>query len=357
VTASPLDSAAAWRRLDPTGLYGRIAELPDQLEEAWAAARALPLPRGFRSGERVVVLGMGGSGIGGSLARALAIDLGATVPVHVVRGYALPAFVDERSLVVALSNSGNTEETLSAFRQALDAGARCVAVATGGELLALAQRHRTPALAFAWQGEPRSAVGWSLGSVLAICGKLGLLPDLRAEVPAAARHMRRLVSEVGRDVPERRNPAKQLARRLAGALPVIVGAEALATVAYRWRTQINENAKSWAIADELPEQNHNAPVGYGLPETLVPLLRVVLMRHASMHPRNALRVDATVEQLGASGLAAYVLDVPGPTVFAQALWALQFGDLVSWYMGILHGVDPSEISALEHLKAQMARSG
>jgi glucose/mannose-6-phosphate isomerase len=356
VTASPLDSRAAYERLDRSGLYKRIIGLPDQFEEAWAAARSLPLPSDFRGAERIVVAGMGGSGVGGTLARALSIDLGATTPVDLVRGYTLPGWVDERCLVLALSNSGDTEETVAAFRDALATGARCVAVTTGGKLLGLAQKHDAPALAFEWDGEPRSAVGWSFASVLAIGSVLGLLPDVDADVTTAAGRMRELLRGIERDAPEEGNPAKQLARWLEGSLPVIIGAESLAAVAYRWRTQINENAKSWAIAEELPEQSHNAPVGYALPRDLTPMLRVVLLRHAAMGARNAMRLAATQEQLADAGIAVRTLDVAGPTRLAQMLWALQFGDMTSYYLGILHGVDPSEVRALEWLKARMTSS-
>ncbi len=286
--ASVLDAHDTYERLDPRGLYGRIAALPEQIEEAWAAARALELPAAYRDAQRVVVLGMGGSGIGGSLMQALAVDIGARTPVSVVRGYTLPAWVDARALVLASSNSGNTEETVTALRAAIAAGARCVAIATGGAAGAIWRRSTASrALTFAWHGEPRSALGWSTASLLAICGGLGLLPDLAPELPPALDAVRALRIEIARDVPEASNAAKQLARRLAGKLPVFVGAQALAPVAYRWRTQVNENAKSWAIAEELPEMNHNAPLGYGAPKALLPLLHAVILRHAAMHPRIA----------------------------------------------------------------------
>ena len=356
VTDSALDSADTYSRLDPGGLYGRIAALPSQIGEAWRVAGAVELPPEYREVERVVVLGMGGSGIGGGLLRALALDLGAATPVDVVRGYTLPAYVDERSLVLASSNSGNTEEVVSTLQQAVRAHAKCVAITTGGRLLAIARDHQLPALTFAWDGEPRSALGWSFTSLLAMCGRIGLVPLLEPELADALTQMRSLAEAIGRDVPEARNPAKQLARRLAGKLPVFVGAEALAPVAYRWRTQVNENAKSWAIADELPEMNHNAPLGYGAPAALVPLLHVVLLRHAAMHARTLIRIEATLEQMHAAGLSAEVVDVPGPSTLAQMLWAIQLGDFVSYYLGLLNGVDPSEVRALDWIKARLAAS-
>jgi glucose/mannose-6-phosphate isomerase len=350
----PLDSKDTYTRLDPTGLYGRIAALPLQIEDAWRAASALELPAGFRDAERIVVLGMGGSGIGGALLRALALDMGAATPVDVVRGYTLPAYVDARSLVMASSNSGNTEEVVATFDQSVRAGAKCVAITTGGKLLDSARAAGVPVLAFAWDAEPRSALGWSFASLVAIGGRLGLLPDVADEMAVAVAQMRALVDAVGRDVPESGNAAKQLTRRLAGALPVFIAAEALAPVAYRWRTQVNENAKSWAIADELPEMNHNAPLGYGAPVAIAATLHVVLLRHAAMHERTRRRVDLTLEQLRSASVAAEVMEVPGPSVLAQMLWAVQLGDFVSYYLGLLNGVDPSEMRALEWMKARLA---
>ena len=354
VTESPLDSIDTYERLDPAGLYGRISRLPAQIDEAWRAASALDLPGDYRSAERVVVLGMGGSGIGGSLLRALALAAGAATPIDVVRGYALPAYVDGRTLVLASSNSGNTEEVVSTFDQAMRAGAQCVAITTGGRLEAAAREHGAPALTFTWDGEPRAALGWSFASLVATCSRLGLLPDVAGDMRDALVQMRSLVTQIDRDVPEAANAAKQLGRRLAGRLPVFVAAEALAPVAYRWRTQVNENAKSWAIAEELPEMNHNAPLGYGAPAGVAASIHAVLLRHASIDVRTSRRVDLTLEQMHAAGVAAEVVEVPGASVLAQMLWAIQYGDFVSYYLGLLYGVDPSEMRALEWMKARLA---
>ncbi|MEX2245120.1 MAG: bifunctional phosphoglucose/phosphomannose isomerase [Dehalococcoidia bacterium] len=355
MSASELDSGEIYERLDSEGLLGRIMALPEQIEEAWAAGRALELPASYAGCERVAVLGMGGSGIGGALLRALAVDIGVRTPVHTVRGYGSPGFIDERTLVLASSNSGNTEEVLSALGGALAAGAKCVAITTGGALGELARSRGLPALTFAWEGEQRSALGWSFASLLAICASAGLLPDLGDDVRGAVAEMQDGRGPLGAEAPEASNAAKQLARRLHGRLPVFVGAQALAPVAYRWRTQVNENAKSWAVADELPEMNHNAHAGYGLPAEVVGRLQVVLLRHASMHPRVRLRVDATAASMGAAGVAADVVDVAGGSVLAQMLRAVQLGDFVSYYLGLLNGVRPSPVVALEKLKRALSR--
>jgi glucose/mannose-6-phosphate isomerase len=349
-----LDTPDLIQQLDREGIGARIAALPEQIAHAWAAGRALDLPVEYRDTERIVVLGMGGSGIGGTIMQALAVDLGAKTPVSVVHGYSLPAYVGARTLVLASSNSGNTEETVAALSAAVAAGAKCVAIATGGRIAEIAREHGLPALTFTWDGEPRSALGWSLASLLAISCKAGLLPDLDAELDATLSDLRAYGATLAPSSPESSNPAKQIARRLAGRLPVFVGAEALAPVAYRWRTQVNENSKSWAIADELPEMNHNAQAGYGLPQRAVPLLHVVFLRHAAIHPRIRLRIDAAADEMRRHGVESEVVDIAGATIFAQVLRAAHLGDYVSYYLGLLNGVSPSPTPELTAIKDRLA---
>ena len=350
MSASPLDTSELYERLDPHGLLGRIEGLPDQVEQAWAAGRGLDLPAEYRDVDQIVVLGMGGSGIGGTLMSALAAADGGRVPVVSARGYGVPAFVGTRSLVLASSNSGNTEETISALDAAIKAGAKCAVITTGGRLLEIAREHRLPTLTFKWDGEPRSALGWSFASLLGICSRAGLLADLGDDVRDAAAAMRELREKIGRRSPEGSNLAKQIAGRMAGRLPVIVGAEALAPAAYRWRTQINENAKSWAMAEELPEMNHNAQEAFGLPQRIIPLLHAAFLRHATMHARIRARVDATIEEMRRCGVGAEIVDVPGERALVQMLWAIYLGDYVSYYLGLLNGVEPSPVLRLVALK-------
>jgi glucose/mannose-6-phosphate isomerase len=356
-TVASLDNDEIYARLDPEGLGGRIHALPEQIEEAWAAGRALALPAAYRDVDRVVVAGMGGSGIGGALLEALAVELRAPVPVHVVRDYGVPAYVDARTLVLASSASGNTEEAVSAHAAAVDAGAKCVVVTTGGRLLEVARAKGLPTLTYAWAHEPRAALGWSFASLLAVCGRAGVLPDLDGDMRDGLDEMRALRGDVWPGTPEAGNPAKRLARRLHGRLPAFVGAGPLVPVAYRWRTQVNENAKSWAVADELPEMDHNALAGFGLPSSVVQRIHAVILRHASMHPRVRLRVDATAEEMRAAGVTAEVAEISGASVLSQILRAVLLGDFASYYLGLLNGVHPSPVGPLERLKARLAREG
>ncbi|MEX0786273.1 MAG: bifunctional phosphoglucose/phosphomannose isomerase [Dehalococcoidia bacterium] len=350
-----LDDRATVDRLDPHGLLGRIEALPEQCEEAWRCAGEFELPSAYRDAREVVLLGMGGSAIAGDIVRSIASTSGRK-PIYVVRGYDAPGFVSEQTLVVACSHSGNTEETLSSVRQSLDAGARGIAVTTGGELRSLAGERGIHCLSYDYDGEPRSAIGHQLMTLLSLAERAGLLASQGDAVAEAVSLMREQRARIGHSTSSDRNAAKQLAGRLRGKLPVIVGGGVLSDAAYRWKTQINENAKSWAFHETMPELNHNAIAGFGLPEELVPRLHVVFLHHSALHPRLRLHYDAAADALTAAGVAHERVEALGSSGLAQALTSLHFGDLVSYYLALLNRVEPAPVQALDKVKAKLAQS-
>ncbi len=345
-----------YERLDPEGLLGRIGGLPEQCREAWQDAAGFSLPRGYGEVDQVVVAGMGGSAIGGDILRVLA-EMESATPVSVCRGYDLPAFVGERTLVIACSHSGDTEETVSAFDQALERGARLVLITTGGRLLAKARERDVPTLVYEYAGEPRSALGHQLMRLLAVGQRLGLVGDHGRNAAEAVALMEELKRAIGEGVPEERNPAKQLAARLHGRLPIVFGAGVLTEAAHRWKTQLNENSKCWTVYDELPELDHNAIAAFGLPEGIGERARVVFLYHATLHPRIILRYEGTREALERAGVPTERVEARGSSPLSQVLTAILYGDYVSYYLAILNGVPPSPVEAIQHLKRKLAGEG
>jgi glucose/mannose-6-phosphate isomerase len=353
---SGLDERSVYERLDPEGLLGRIGGLPEQCREAWQRASGFGLPKGHGEVDQVVVTGMGGSGIGGDILRALA-ELESPMTVSVCRGYDLPAFVGERTLVIACSHSGETEETVSAFEQALERGAKVVLITKGGRLLAMAQERGVPALVYEYAGEPRSALGHQLMRLLAVGQRVGLVGDHSHNAAEAVALMEDLKRTIGERVAEERNPAKQLARRLQGRLPIVFGAGVLVQAAHRWKTQLNENSKCWGVYDELPELDHNAIAGFGLPEGIGERAYVVFLYHPTLHPRVILRYEATQEALERAGVPSERVEAKGSSPLSQVLTAILYGDYVSYYLAILNGVSPSPVEAIQHLKRKLAGEG
>ncbi len=351
---SVLDDQVECDRLDPSGLLARIEALPEQCEGAWTSARAFVWPQSAASATSVVVLGMGGSAIAGDILRSLAA-LSGDKPVAVVRGYDVPSFVGENTLVVACSHSGNTEETVAALDASLARGAQATMITTGGRLAEIAGQKRLPAFTYTYDGQPRCALGHQLMALLALGECAGFMGDQTPAVAESIATMRRQREALRFAAPAVDNAAKQLARRLQGRLPVIVGGGVLADAAHRWKTQVNENSKSWAFWDELPEIDHNSVVGFGLPQALVQQLSVLFLLPAAIERRDEVRYEATADELSRAGVAHERIDVAGETPLAQVLSATYLGDFVSYYLALLNGLDPTPIDPITRVKGRLAQ--
>jgi len=344
-----LDDPDARSRLDPSGMLEAVHSLPEQCREAWVAANALEVPWG-EPPERIVVLGMGGSAIAGDYFRAL-LSLESAVPVFNVREYGLPPFVDERTLVIASSFSGDTEETVAAFEQALATPARKLVITTGGRLLATARANGVPAFTLAYAGEPRAAIGWGLMPLLALGEKLGLMQAIERNVDEATGVLAAFRDECAAEVPVSRNPAKQLALALHERLPVVYAAGPLVEVARRWKTQLNESAKTWGFYEEIPEAQHNAIVGLGLPEATSRSTAAVFLRSQTLeHPRIGLRYDFSRRLFADAGIETLETTARGESALAQMLSLTLVGDYAAAYLALLYGVDPTPTTVIDDLK-------
>lgn len=348
-----LDTRDIYQRLDPDRMIDHILNLPRQVEDAWQALAGLELPDDCRNPDSVVLLGMGGSAIGGDLV-ADYVAHECPAPFIVNRGYDLPAWVGPRTLVIASSYSGNTEETLSGAAQALARGAPVVGVSSGGELTARLRAAGRPVVPIHYRSQPRAALGHSLIPVLGILHAAGLIDDPAPAIGAAAAALAAEAARNEPNVPTAANPAKSLALDLVGRIPVVYGAEFLSAVARRWKTQINENAKSWGIYEEFPELNHNAVLGYQFPGDLK-CLYVVQLDSPLLSKRVRARYAVTRELLTREGVSFTTLTTEGDGRLAQMLGAIVLGDFVSYYLAMLYEVDPTPVTAIDFLKAQLAR--
>jgi len=352
-----LDDPVLFSELDPGGMLRRIGELPQQCRAAWELTQGLDLPVSYSAIKHVVLLGMGGSAIGGALLQGL-VNGECRLPITVVRGYSLPAFVQGPDyLVIGCSYSGNTEETLSSFGQGLARGVLPVAITTGGKLAALAQERDAPVVHFEYQAQPRAALGYSFILLLGLLHQLDLLRDYAADVEEAIQVMEAWQAEIGPQAPSAHNAAKLLAERLSGQLPVIYGAGFLAAVANRWKTQINENSKHWAFFEILPELNHNAVVGFSIPQAVRDQTHVIMLRSNLDHPRVQMRWDVTRELLVCEEVAAEEFLGRGESRLAHMLSLIHFGDYVSFYLAMLNDADPTPVESIAFLKRRLADRG
>lgn len=347
--------------IDPSDMMGAILSLPEQCDRARqiAAAADLGALRGRRFAN-VIIAGMGGSAIGGDLLRSI-FEPHLEMPVGVSRDYHLPGYVGRETLVIAASYSGNTEETLASYDVARKAGAAMLAVTTGGELAARAKRDGVPVVAIPGGLQPRAAVGYSFVPLVVVAGRLGLMSErLLDDIDEMIAVLTGVRDECNPEVAQSDNRAKALAAQWAGSIPVIYGSHAeRGVVAYRWKTQINENAKAFAACGVLPELDHNEVVGWsghGVQTRPEHALSVAFLRDAREPEQIRRRVELTKQIVEKS--AARVAEVwpAGESVLARTMSLVYIGDFASCYLAYVYGEDPTPVKVIDWLKAELARS-
>ena len=337
-------------QVDASGQLADVLALPDHLRDAlWRVESAIMQDWDTSGG--LVVAGMGGSAIGGALARA-ALGDHASRPIFVTRAYGLPPWTTPDTTVLCASYSGNTEETLACYESAGALGARRVVVSTGGRLAEMAREDGVTVIPLPGGFQPRAAVAYMTVAALEVAALCGAGPRLTSEIDVAASHTELLVSQWGPDAPED-SLAKEIARGLLGTIPVIAGAGLTAPIAYRWKTQINENAKLPAFAHELPELDHNELVGWeGASE--VGRFASVFLDDCDAHPRVKARMELTEQLIADNAAASFRVETLGQTTVERIISLVLLGDLVSLYLAVLRGVDPGPVKAIDQLKAALA---
>jgi glucose/mannose-6-phosphate isomerase len=350
-----LDNPSVYRQFDKSGMLEHLRGFPEQCQRAWQKVLKFEVPREYSKASNVIITGMGGSAIGGGIVSRLALAE-SKLPVWVHRDYGLPAFVDENTLVIASSYSGNTEETLSAFTLSLATRAKKLVITSGGQLRDLAEKEGIPAFVIDYQAPPRAAFPHSFIPLVGIFQKLGLLPDKSADVQESVDVLNKLSEDLIESRPLASNPAKQLANKLWGHIAVIYGAELLSEVAQRWKGEFNENSKSWAFFESFPELNHNAAVGYEFPVAVKDKILVLMLRSSLLGPRNLLRYEATAKLLARAGIAYELVRARGQSALAQMLSLVLLGDYSSFYLAMLNEVDPTSIDAINSVKQYLAQS-
>jgi glucose/mannose-6-phosphate isomerase len=343
-----IDNLDYTKKLDSLGMISHINDLPHQLLLAWQEGLSATLA-GLSRPDAVIIAGMGGSAIGADLISGYISDL-CSVPVIVHRDYNLPAWAGKNTLVILSSHSGNTEETLSSYATARERGCSIITISTGGELSSQAREAGLSALIFKHVGQPRAAVGFSFGLLLALFQRLGLIPNQTVMLQNTVEIMRHQQLELLPDIPTWKNPAKRLAGQLIGREVVIMGSGCIAPVARRWKGQINELAKTWAQFDILPEADHNTLAGVINPQELLSRSVILFLRAACDYPANRIRADMTREIFMLQGIGTDVVDSIGDHPMANIWSLLHFGDYLAYYLAVAYQVDPGPIEILEDFK-------
>ena len=343
--------------VDTLGLGDALSALPEQLASAHETAGKVPassLPDAATF-DRIVTLGMGGSGIAGNILQSVGTAT-VPVPVTVLKHYRTPAFVGPSTLAFALSYSGDTEETVEMARGALAAGATLVAISSGGELARLAGEHG--ALHIACPDDivmPRVALGALVAPLFVVLFRMGMLPEAHAGLLRAQEQIAHRRDQCRPSVEGPRNPARELARKIGRTIPIVYGSGGLGGVAaMRWKQSVNENAKAPAFWNEYPELDHNEVCGWGQHGDVTrQVFTLVELRHGLEHARLEARSVATRELIDEALVQVLTVEAEGEGRLAQLLDLIYVGDWTSYYLALDNDVDPGPIDAIQQLKSSL----
>ncbi|HBC46360.1 MAG TPA: bifunctional phosphoglucose/phosphomannose isomerase [candidate division Zixibacteria bacterium] len=347
------DILALKETFDKGDMYGLIKAMPQNLEEGIKLGRDANLMRleqeTFHS---VVVAGMGGSAIAGDIARSY-LYRQIQIPFVVCRYYRLPAFVNRKSLVICCSYSGNTEETLSAYDDAIVTGAHIIAITSGGKLAHKAESDGVPIVKIKGGLPPRAALGYSIAPLLMILERLGLCEEQSEALSQTALQLKNWAALY--DPADDKNPALDLARQIYGTIPVIYsGYERLNAVATRFKGQLSENAKILAFTNVFPEQNHNELVGWHKLYDLDKKYTVVILKDSQEHKRIRARMEIVMQYLRDKSIKVILLENLSGQDLDRVFYFIQYLDFTSYYLALLNGVDPTPVNAIDYLKEKLA---
>ncbi len=341
---------ASYQHIDTDNMHQSIYEFSDHLVKALEICKAIALKNQYSDIHNVVVAGMGGSAIGGDVARLLCKNE-LKVPMVVSRNYTLPGWVNENTLVICSSYSGNTEETLAAFEHARVKGAQIVGISTGGTLSEKMAEFELDLVTIPGGLQPRAALAFSLVPMLFLMKQTGLIgSETMDQLPGAASFIASIRDGYGKQSED--NPTYSLAQRIYKTIPVIYGeTDAAGTLAVRFKGQLNENAKMLAYCNELPEMNHNEIVGFKNNQDILNHISIIWLKDEKDHPRTAVRQESSQEIIYDLCANHEVVSAVGDSVATRFLHLIHYGDWVSYWCAILHQTDPTPVKKIDRLKA------
>lgn len=349
-----LDNFSAIRALDKENHLANIQDSPEQVETTWADFKNQGLPTLFINAKSVLILGMGGSAQGGGIVASLAQNQ-SSIPIYVLRDYDIPGWVDKNTLVIAVSYSGETEEVISAFMAACKHTDKLITISTGGRIYSLGTQHKAFHYRVRYGAQPRAAMGVLLTAVLAIFSKLKIIEISDDDISEAVLLMRALKKKIDVEVPERRNPAKVLAKKIVGRIPIIYGSGNLSEVARRIKGQFNESSKTVSFFEVLPELNHNSLAGLVFPEDIRQKLFFLILESKYDHERNKLRQSIVAQIFEQKKLSYETINIePAGNPFSEIMQVILFTDYTSYYLAMLNNVAPDPVEIVEFLKGKLA---
>jgi glucose/mannose-6-phosphate isomerase len=343
-------------RLDKENMLDLLVAFPRQCRDALFIAEHAEVKKDYkRKYSNIIFTGLGGSAIGADLVKDY-VSAEINIPIFVNRDYTLPKFVNKDSLVFAVSYSGNTEETLSAYSEAKEKRATIVAITSGGKLKERASKNKDMFISIPKGYPPRCALGYTFIPTVIALSRLGLIKKKNQEVRDAVEILDALVQRhLAPHIEEKSNVAKEIARRLYKKFPVIYASNKIAGVATRWRGQFAENAKTLSSAHLFPEMNHNEIMGWENPRFLLLEFVAVVLKNKDDYPRVKKRIRVTASILKKEKFDVLEVEAKGKTFLERMLSLIYIGDFASFYLSIMNKTDPTPVDRITYLKKQLAK--
>lgn len=343
-----------YREIDKSNMFEIIYRFPEQIREAMEIGERVKIKGDYSKVRKIVFAGMGGSAISGDIL-SLFLWKVASQSLAVTRNYYLPNWVGEDTLVFCFSYSGNTEETLSTLEDATRRGAVVAGISSDGTLMERLEEVGADFIKIPGGFPPRASLGYLTIPLFYFLNRANLISDFfSTDLEQTAASLEQYCKLFARDFDG--NIAFKIASEIYDSIPLIYGeADGTAVVALRWRTQLEENGKILAFHHSIPEMNHNEIVGWENNPELLKRLVVIWLRDREIHPQTAKRVAFTKEIIRDIAKNQIEVQSEGRSFFERIFYLIYLGDWVSYWVALLHGVDPSPVDKIDELKRALAR--
>jgi glucose/mannose-6-phosphate isomerase len=358
-----LDDVEGIKRIDRDGMLTILQRLPEYCKDAVERANKLRIPKiveisgkrsiTYRTPKHIIVVGMGGSAIGGHFLKDW-LRSSIPIPIEVCQRYTLPAYADKETLVFAISYSGNTEETLTCFLEAVERECMVICISSNGLLQEVCERIGLPLIRLPVGFPPRSAIPYLFFSLVVALKKIHVLTDIDDDIAEVIHTLRLIRADLKPETPISRNIAKKMALSIEGKIPLITCFSFYRSVALRMKTQFNENSKTPATIEMFPELNHNETVGWTGQKTLPKNFSVILLRDPDEPIELKTRIDVTKQLVFDKGAAnVFELWTVGKGKLAKMFSTMYIGDYSSIYLAILYGLNPTPVDIIDEIKHQL----
>lgn len=353
-----LDNFKKIKVLDRSSVLEAASLFPDQINQTWEEVSRLEFLSPPAEIKNIIVVGMGGSALGARIIDSLSFEV-LKVPLEIVNGYHLPAYVGKNSLVLISSYSGNTEETLSGYQEARKKAGSVFLITTNGKLAKWAKKDHQPAYVFKApfnpSGQPRLGVGYSVAAQLAVLSYYRLIRVEKSQISQVINDLEDLKEKLGLATPVKQNPAKKMAKCLQGKIIVLVSSEHLNGATHAFKNMLNENSKVFSTRFSLPEMNHHLLEGLAFPKENKKILKFLFIDSSIYDPEIKKRLKVTQEVVAKNRVDLEVLKIKSRTRLGQVLELVMFGEFTSAYLGFLNGLDPAPIPWVDFFKERLSK--